>query len=85
MPDDASAPIDWHGVALDKLGKILGADAAQALVASTLKALGLQHIDSADNLYRVGKELAKQGGFIAMAGSMLSIHAQLRAGSNRTF
>lgn len=78
-------PVDWQEIARIKLTNILGAERATALLAATLPRLKLTRLQSAEDLYRFGKELAGEGGLVEMAGSMLAIHAQLRLGSKRTF
>ena len=70
---------DWHQVALDKLTRVLGDEAARELMSDVLRELSLDRLATVDDLRRFGGALADRGGFAAALGGMLNLHATIHA------
>jgi hypothetical protein len=68
-------PTDWNAVALGKLTKVLGAERGNRAMTEALRALTLDSLTSADDLYRFARHLAAGGGFVGAVGGLLSLHA----------
>jgi hypothetical protein len=71
--------LDYNALALDELRCVLGSGAEDQALTDTLGALGMSSIDSEDALRRVGAHLLRQGGPVAVAGSLLVLVAGRRA------
>jgi hypothetical protein len=69
-------------LAMDKLTRVLGAAQAQRVFARTLAAAQLTDIRTPDELYRFGDLLAKEGGFEAAVGRLLTVAAVIRGASS---
>lgn len=72
---DSSSPGMFRDIAVAKLDKVLGPRQGPVVLATTLGRLGMTTIDSADDLFRVGADLERQGGFTATVGALLCLSA----------
>ena len=72
---------DWHGVAIAKLTSVLGPARGSAALEEALRATGLTHITSADELHRFAQALITAGGFAGAVGGLLSVHAVMHGAS----
>ncbi|WP_147444804.1 hypothetical protein [Corallococcus sp. CA053C] len=72
---------DWHGVAVAKLTSVLGPARGSAALEEALRATGLTHITSADELHRFAQALVHAGGFAGAVGGLLSVHAVMHGAS----
>ncbi len=75
MSVQAIDPTDWNTVALTKLTKVLGAERGSRAMTEALRALALDSLASADDLYRFARHLVAVGGFVGAVGGLLSLHA----------
>ncbi|MCY1035258.1 hypothetical protein OV207_27675 [Corallococcus sp. BB11-1] len=66
---------DWHGIAVAKLNSVLGPARGALVLEEALRATGLVHISSADELHRFAQVLITTGGFAGAVGGLLSVHA----------
>ena len=73
-------PHDWHGVAMAKLGNVLGARLADETSTSVLRELGLVTITSPAELRDFARILTTRGGFAGTVGTLLSVHATIHGG-----
>lgn len=84
MTSAASEPaVNLHTAASDKLSKVLGPARGQAVLAESLRQLGLPRISTADELFRLGQHLERQGGFIATIGALLCLTAVMHGAAGR--
>jgi hypothetical protein len=72
---------DLAQLAREKLSRVIGAMQAQRVFAQALAAAKLTDIRTPDDLYRFGEQLAKQGGFEAAVGRLLTVAAVIRGAS----
>lgn len=70
--------MNWNHLAREKLERIFGPFRADEILAEALAALGLREVTSVDELARVAEHLAKQSGFVGIAGTALRTFAALR-------
>ncbi|RKG75246.1 hypothetical protein [Corallococcus terminator] len=77
-------PRDWHGVAVAKLNSVLGPARGPVVLEEALRATGLVHINSADELHRFAQVLITTGGFAGAVGGLLSVHAVMHGASGDT-
>ncbi|RYZ43086.1 MAG: hypothetical protein EOO71_04970 [Myxococcaceae bacterium] len=77
----STQPRDWHGVAVAKLNSVLGPARGPLVLEEALRATGLTHISSADELHRFAKVLITTGGFAGAVGGLLSVHAVMHGAS----
>ena len=75
--NDVPPPGELHGLALEKMSRVLGAQKAQQLMDRILAQLGLE-ILTAQDLYVFANHLSQLGGFESAVGSMLGVTAILR-------
>ncbi len=71
-------------LALEKLERIFGPAAAKRLFDQTLEAAALVSLDSAEDLYTFGEQLASRSGMEAAAGRLITVAAMLRGASGRS-
>lgn len=64
--------------AIAKLRQVLGDDRANALVARKMLELGLTSLDTADDRYRFGGALIKDGGLYEAIGRAIMVQAILQ-------
>lgn len=62
----------------DKLIRLFGEVEARRLAAETLAALGVDVVESANDIYRFGDALTGRGGVYAVLGHSIKTHAILR-------
>ncbi|RKH18763.1 hypothetical protein D7X74_08715 [Corallococcus sp. CA047B] len=72
---------DWHGIAVAKLNSVLGPARGPVVLEEALRATGLSHISSADELHRFAQALITTGGFAGAVGGLLSVHAVMHGAS----
>lgn len=77
MGTSATSP-SWHEIALEKLTKVLGEQAATRVMRETLAELKLAELTSADDLNRFGRILSARPGFAGAVGGLLSATAVMR-------
>lgn len=84
MVDAHSNPaVDLHATASAKLTRVLGDARGRAVFAESLRGLGLPRIDTADQLFRFGRHLETQGGFVATVGALLCLTAVMNGAAGR--
>ncbi|GAC1353155.1 MAG: hypothetical protein NVSMB1_23600 [Polyangiales bacterium] len=67
-----------------KLANVLGRAKAEDTMAAVLSALGLESLESPNDLYRFAAQLCRQGdGFVAAVGGLLGVHAVIHGATER--
>ncbi|MEZ4448064.1 MAG: hypothetical protein R3B09_01210 [Nannocystaceae bacterium] len=62
----------------DKLVRLFGEEEARSLAAETLESIGLEAVETANDIYRFGDALTARGGVYAVLGHSIKTHAILR-------
>ena len=65
----------WNDVALAKLSNVLGSAQGEEVYVETLRALVLDSLGSADDLFRFAQLVKERHGFAGAVGALLSVHA----------
>ncbi len=73
----------WDDVALGKLSRVLGPAAGAQMMTKMLAKVGLDSLESADDLHAFGECLTQEAGFAAPLGGLLIIHATLHGGMTK--
>ncbi|MEO8035746.1 MAG: hypothetical protein ABI837_15020 [Acidobacteriota bacterium] len=69
---------EWDDLASTKLARVLGAAEGEAVFQRTLKTLGFQHLQSANDVYQFAQLLKGETAIIAAVGAMLSLSAVIK-------
>jgi hypothetical protein len=69
---------EWQEVAHDKLLRVLGRSAGEQLLREILAEMGLEVLETVDELAAFGDRLTTRGGFPGALGVVLKTHATLR-------
>ena len=77
-PEPRASP--WLALAREKLERVLDPERAPVIIDEILGELGLETLDSPEQLALFGERLARRGGFLAPLGTSL----QIQAGLHRT-
>jgi hypothetical protein len=72
---DPTPTAAFQDIAAAKLDRILGPTRGPEVLAAALARVGLARIDTAEELFRVGQDLERQGGFTATIGALLCLSA----------
>ena len=84
MVDANTGPtVNLHEAAQTKLVRVLGPSHGRAVFAEALKAVGLDYIHTADQLFRLGQHLEARGGFAATVGALLCLTAVINGAAGR--
>ncbi len=75
--------VDIHGLALDKITKILGPTRAQSLVAGFLAARGIERLSTPEQLQALGESMVRMQGIEQAVGSLLSLQAVILLNGQR--
>ena len=82
MTDD---PRNWPAVEIGKLTRVLGPTEGPRVMAEALAELNLDRVESIQNFLDLAAALSKRGGYAAMVGGLLSVHATIhRYADDRT-
>lgn len=65
----------WNEVAIAKLSNVLGSAQGEEVYVETLRALVLDTLGSADDLFRFAQLVKERDGFAGAVGALLSVHA----------
>lgn len=68
-------PRDLEGFVLHKLIHVIGSPGAAVTLAEAKKALGVDRIDTVDQVIALGKVMAGMGGFVGIVGDLLILEA----------
>ncbi len=80
---DATTASAMQDIATAKLTRVLGAERGQAALVAGLQRLGLQRLATPDDLFRLGADLERQGGFTATVGALLCLSAVMHGATTR--
>ncbi|MBA3500220.1 MAG: hypothetical protein M4D80_09930 [Myxococcota bacterium] len=67
----------WLTIATEKLERVLGPERAPAIIDEILRELGLDTLESPEQLALFGQRLARRGGFLSPLGASLQIQASM--------
>lgn len=81
MTDGLLSGSEWDELARTKVTKVLGPAEGESVMRSALAEVGLQHLESVDDLHRFSQVVIGRGGFAAAVGAMLALMATLRGAS----
>ena len=73
----------WNEVALAKLSNVLGSAQGEEVYVETLRALVLDNLGSADDLFRFAQLVKQRDGFVGAVGALLSVHAVMHGATSR--
>lgn len=73
----------WNDVALAKLSNVLGSAQAEEVYVETLRALVLDSLGSADDLFRFAQLVKQRAGFAGAVGALLGVHAVIHGARSK--
>lgn len=73
----------WNEVALAKLSNVLGSALGEEVYVETLRALVLDSLGSADDLFRFAQLVKERDGFAGAVGALLSVHAVMHGAGSK--